>query len=61
MCPAALVAKLTRAPQGEIDKAGTHNNNTNMPDHFRSRINKAADKRVSEVLKIKYIVNSVSF
>ena len=31
-------------------KVGTINNNTNMPDYFRSSTNKAADKRPSEVL-----------
>ena len=37
-----------------------YNNNTDVPDYFMSNINKAADKRMSEVLtNKKYIMSSV--
>ena len=38
-----------RALENKTDKVGTHDNNTNMPDYFRSSTNKVADKRASEV------------
>ena len=45
--------KTHKTPQNERKKVGTHDNNANMPDYFRSSKHKAADKRAGEVLTNK--------
>ena len=45
--------RTNKTPQNETDKVGAPENNTNMPNYFRSNTNKAADKGTSKVLTNK--------
>ena len=45
--------KANKVQQIKADSANVNDGNSNMPDYFRSRINKAADKRACQVLMSK--------
>ena len=56
-----LSCRANRTLQNKTDKVDANDINANMPYFVRSSINRAADKRASEVMKTKYIINSLIF
>ena len=49
----SLSCKANKAQQIKADKVGVNDANSDMPYHFRSSINRAADKKASQVLMQK--------
>ena len=45
--------RIKKAPQNKTNKAHANDTNANMPDYFRSNINRTVDKGGSEVLTNK--------
>ena len=53
--------KANEGQQIKTDNVDIHDGNANIPDYFRSNINRAADKSASQVFLQKYTMNSVMF